>query len=194
MHAVCVYCGSSSGDDAAFANATRALGTELARRAITLVYGGGSVGLMDVCANAALSAGGRVVGVIPELLLQREVAHLDLSELHVVQTMHQRKKLMADFADGFIALPGGIGTLEELFEAWTWNQLGYHNKPLGLLNVEGYFDPLLAFLASSMRRGFVRAEVLARLQVDTDPARLLQRMTTGQTLAADPWWQMRDEI
>lgn len=194
MHAVCVYCGSNTGTDPAYLQAATSVGRELANRAMTLVYGGGSVGLMNATANAALEAGGRAVGVITELLMKREVGHTGLSELHIVENMHQRKKLMADYADGFIALPGGLGTLEELFEVWTWRQLGYHNKPVGLLNVEGYYDPLLDFLALSHEQGFVRAEVLAPLVVDTDPGRLIDRMIGSQPVQDDPWWRMREVI
>ena len=194
MHAVCVYCGSSTGADPSYVEAATAMGREIASRAMTLIYGGGSVGLMNATADAALAAGGRAVGVITELLMQREVGHTGLSELHIVENMHQRKKLMADFADGFIALPGGLGTLEELFEVWTWRQLGYHNKPVGLLNVQGYYDPLLDFLAQSHEQGFVRAEVLAPLVVDTEPGRLLDRMVGSQLVQEDPWWRMREAI
>ncbi len=194
MHAVCVYCGSSAGTDPLYAQAAVAVGHAIASRAMTLIYGGGSVGLMNVTADAALARGGRVVGVITELLMEREVGHMGLSELHIVENMHQRKKMMADYADAFIALPGGLGTLEELFEVWTWRQLGYHNKPIGLLNVQGYYDPLLDFLAQSHEQGFVRTEVLAPLVVDTDPARLLDRMAGSQAMQDDPWWRMREAI
>jgi uncharacterized protein (TIGR00730 family) len=150
-----VYCGSRLGSDAAFADAARALGGELARRGHSLVYGGGRVGLMGVVADAALAAGAHVVGVIPQALHDREVAHHSLTELLVVSTMHERKLAMAARADAFVALPGGIGTLEELYEMWSWHQLGYHDKPLALLNTSGYFDPLLAFMRSSVAAGMV---------------------------------------
>lgn len=191
MHSVCVYCGSASGTDPVWAAAAAATGEAIAARAMTLVYGGGSVGLMKVTAEAALAGGTRVVGVIPRLLAEREIAHSGLSELHVVEDMHERKRMMADFADGFVALPGGLGTLEELFETWTWRQLGYHAKPIGLLNVRGYFDPLLDFLGRAHDTGFIRADVLAPLVVDDDPSRLLARMTAAQPLADDPWWRKR---
>jgi conserved hypothetical protein, DprA/Smf-related, family 2 len=194
MHSVCVYCGSRTGSEPAYTEAATAMGRAIADRAMTLVYGGGSVGLMLAAAEGALAAGGRVVGVITELLMQREVGHTGLSELHIVENMHQRKKMMADYADGFIALPGGLGTLEELFEVWTWRQLGYHNKPIGLLNVQGYYDPLLDFLALSHEQGFVRSEVLAPLVVETDAARLLDRMVGSQPMQDDPWWRMREAI
>ncbi len=194
MHSLCVYCGSRMGADPAYARAATRLGQAIADRGMTLVYGGGSVGLMNTTAEAALAAGARVVGVIPELLRSREVMHEGLSEVHVVQTMHQRKKMMADFADGFIALPGGLGTLEELFEIWTWRQLGYHNKPVGLLNVQGYYDGLLDFLAQSHEQQFVSPEVLGLLVIDNEPDRLIERMGSAQPVSDDPWWRMREAI
>ena len=145
VFSVCVYCGSRHGHDPRYTEAAVALGREIGRRGWQLVYGGGNVGLMGEVANATLEAGGRVVGVIPELLLAKEVGHRHLTELHVVHTMHERKKRMAELAHAFVALPGGIGTLEELFEVWTWRHLGYHDQPIGLLNVAHFYDPLLAF-------------------------------------------------
>ena len=194
MHSLCVYCGSRTGADPAYLQAAVDLGRAIAARGMTLVYGGGSVGLMNATADAALQAGARVVGVTTELLVRREVAHEGLSELHVVQTMHQRKKMMADFADAFVALPGGIGTLEELFEIWTWRQLGYHNKPVGLLNVQGYYDGLLDFLAQSHEQAFVSPQVLGLLVVDSDPERLLLRLAGAQPASEDPWWRMREAV
>ena len=146
MQAVCVYCGSSPGARPVYAAAAQAFGTALARAGLTLVYGGGRVGLMGLIADTVLAAGGRAIGVIPELLVEREVGHTGLTELHVVPDMHQRKKLMADLADAFVALPGGAGTLEEFFEVFTWTQLGYHRKPVGLLDVDGFYDPLMTML------------------------------------------------
>ena len=194
MHSFCVYFGSRTGADSAYADCAERLGRAIAERAMTLVYGGGSVGLMHRVAESALAAGGRVVGVTTELLMGREVAHQGLSELHVVQTMHQRKKMMADFADAFIALPGGLGTLEELFEIWTWRQLGYHNKPVGLVNCEGYYDGLLDFLAQTHEQGFVSPDMLGLLLVDADPQRLLDRIAGAQPVSEDPWWRMRESI
>ncbi len=194
MHSLCVYCGSRTGADPAHLQAAVDLGRAIAARGLTLIYGGGSVGLMNATADAALRAGARVVGVTTELLVGREVAHEGLSELHVVQTMHQRKKMMADYADAFVALPGGIGTLEELFEIWTWRQLGYHNKPLGLLNVQGYYDGLLDFLAQSHEQGFVSPQVLGLLVVDSEPERLLLRLAGAQPVSDDPWWHMREAV
>ncbi len=173
---VAVYCGSRFGDAPAFAHAARALGRLIAERGDSVVYGGGRVGLMGAVADAALAAGGRVVGVIPQALMDREVGHAGLTELHVVQTMHERKQLMAERADAFIALPGGIGTLEELYEVWSWQQLGYHDKPVALLNVAGYYDALLAFMRVSHEQGFVSAPQYHALLVDDDTARLLERI------------------
>lgn len=194
LQSVCVYCGSRPGADPGFAAAAQSMGGEIARRGLTLIYGGGSLGLMNVTADAALAAGGRVVGVITDLLMEREVGHQKLSELHVVQNMHQRKQGMADRADGFVALPGGIGTLEELFEAWTWSQLGYHHKPIGLLNVNGYFDPLLDFLAHMERQGFVTPAVLSLVCVAAEPAALLDTMQRWAERPDDTWWTMRGQI
>ncbi|MFT3665834.1 TIGR00730 family Rossman fold protein [Piscinibacter sp.] len=170
---VCVYCGSRDGDDPAFAAAAHAVGRGIAERGWQLVYGGGRAGLMGRVADAALAAGGRVVGVIPRSLMEREVGHAGLSELHVVDTMHQRKRLMAERSDAFVALPGGIGTFEELFEVWTWRQLGYHDKPVGLLNAAGYYDALLGFLGQTVAHGFVAPPQRALLQVNAEPAALL---------------------
>lgn len=173
---LCVYCGSRHGVRASYAAAARAIGAEIGRRGWQLVYGGGRVGLMGETADAALAAGARVVGVIPQTLREREVGHLGLHELHVVPTMHLRKQMMAERADAFVALPGGIGTLEELYEVWTWRQLGYHDQPIGLLNVDGYYDALLRFMSRSVDEGFLAPTQHALLQVDTDPAALLDRL------------------
>lgn len=173
---VCVYCGSRPGLSPAYVEAAALTGRSIAGRGWQLVYGGGRAGLMGASADAALQAGGRVVGVIPESLMTRELGHAGLAELHVVETMHQRKQMMAERSNAFIALPGGIGTLEELFEVWTWLQLGYHDKPVGLLNVDGYFDALLRFLDHSAAEGFISEPQRAMLQVDTDPHRLLDRL------------------
>jgi uncharacterized protein (TIGR00730 family) len=173
---LCVYCGARHGARPAYAQAARALGRAIGERGWQLVYGGGNVGLMGELADATLAAGGRVVGVIPESLMRREVGHAGLHELHVVPTMHVRKQMMAERAQAFIALPGGIGTLEELYEAWTWRQLGYHDQPIGLLNVDGYFDPLLEFMRRTVAEGFLGADQLATLQVADDPLDLLLRL------------------
>jgi uncharacterized protein (TIGR00730 family) len=173
---VCVYCGSRHGEQAIYTAAAQALGAAIGQQGWQLVYGGGKVGLMGEVADATLAAGGRVVGVIPESLKRAEVGHLGLHELHVVPTMHVRKQMMAERADAFIALPGGIGTLEELYEVWTWRQLGYHDQPIGLLNIGGYYDHLLRFMQHSVEQGFLSAPQHAVLEVGTDPAVLLQKM------------------
>ena len=180
---VCVYCGSRSGARADYVQVARALGQAIGATGGQLVYGGGKVGLMGEVADAALGAGARVVGVIPETLMQREVGHAGLHELHVVPTMHVRKQMMAERADAFVALPGGIGTLEELYEVWTWRQLGYHAQPIGLLNVAGYYDGLLQFMQRTVDEGFLSTEQLGVLQVGTDPAALL---ATLRSAAAPP--------
>jgi uncharacterized protein (TIGR00730 family) len=184
--AVAVYCGSRFGDCPAFADAARALGAWIGNAGSTLVYGGGRVGLMGVVADAALSAGGSVVGVIPQALMDREVGHTGLTEMHVVQTMHERKRLMAERADAFVALPGGIGTLEEMYEVWSWQQLGYHDKPVALLNVDGYYDALLEFNRVMRVRGFVSDAQFGALLVDDDPVRLLRRVRQAALGATAP--------
>jgi uncharacterized protein (TIGR00730 family) len=175
---VCVYCGANRGRDAAYAQAAQAMGRTLARRGIGLVTGGGRVGLMGVVADAALDAGGEVVGVIPEALMRKELAHAGLTELVVTASMHERKARMAELADGFVALPGGLGTYEELFEIWTWAQLGWHAKPCGLLNAAGFYDRLVAFLDGASEAEFVKPEHRAMLIVENDPDRLLDRFAT----------------
>jgi uncharacterized protein (TIGR00730 family) len=174
---VCVYCGSRFGNRPEYEAAALELGGLIGRNGWQLVYGGGNVGLMGVVADAAIESGARVVGVIPESLMKREVGHRGLAELHVVQTMHERKQMMAERADVFVALPGGIGTFEELFEVWTWHQLGYHDKPIGLLNVAGYYDTFLDFMSQTTEAGFLSETQLKTLQVDTDAVRLLQRLS-----------------
>ncbi|MDT7933077.1 MAG: TIGR00730 family Rossman fold protein [Sphingomonadaceae bacterium] len=165
MNALAVYCGSSPGVDPAFADAARTVGAELARRGIGLVYGGGRLGLMGIVADAVIAGGGRAVGVIPRALVELEAAHRGLAELHVVETMHERKAKMTELCDAFLALPGGIGTFDELFEAWTWNALGYHAKPFGVLNVGGFWDGLMGFLDHATASGFLspkrRTQLLA---------------------------------
>ncbi len=173
---VCVYCGSRPGAQPTYAEAARTLGRAIGARGWQLVYGGGNVGLMGIVADAVLAAGGRAVGVIPESLMRREVGHGGLHELHVVPTMHVRKQMMAERADAFIALPGGIGTLEELYEVWTWRQLGYHDQPIGLLNTGGFYDALLGFMRHTVAEGFLSAEQFAVLQVGSDPEQLLERL------------------
>lgn len=192
MQTVCVFCGSSPGASPAFAAAAEALGRAIAGSGRTLVYGGGRVGLMGALADAALAAGGAVVGVIPRALVERERAHPGLTDLVVVESMHERKAAMADRADAFLATAGGLGTLEELFEAWTWGQLGLHAKPLGLLEVEGFFSPLLTFLDGLVEERFVRPEHREMLLVEAEPARLLERLE-GYRPPEVPKWIERGE-
>ncbi len=187
MTRLCVFCGSSSGDAPAYTAAARALGTALARRGIGLVYGGASVGLMGAVADAALEAGGDVIGVMPEALAKKELAHAGLTELRIVASMHERKALMAELSDGFIALPGGLGTLEELFEVWTWAQLGYHAKPCALLNVAGFYDPLIAFLDGVVAHRFLKPAHRAMLVVTDDSDDLLDRLATYQPPDVGKW-------
>jgi hypothetical protein len=173
---VCVFCGASSGRLPAYADAARAVGSALARRGVGLVYGGGRVGLMGAVADAALAGGGEVVGVIPQELVERELAHSGVSDLRVVGSLHERKALMAELADGFVALPGGFGTLDELLEQLTWSQLGLHAKPVGLLDVEGYWRPLIELARHATEEGFVRESDLAAIAVATEPDALLDRL------------------
>src|SRR5579883_1790839 len=187
MHSVCVFCGSSSGVRAECAAAARSLGAELARRGIRLVYGGASVGLMGELADAALAAGGRVVGVLPRHLEAKELAHGGLSELHVVESMHERKARMSDLADAFVVLPGGYGTLDETFEALTWSQLGLQDKPVAFLDVAGYFRPLAGFLDHCHREGFLRAEHRDLVIMASDPPVLLDALGTWSPARVDKW-------
>ncbi|MGC8723412.1 MAG: TIGR00730 family Rossman fold protein [Acidobacteriota bacterium] len=186
MKRLCVFCGSSVGDDPAFAEAAEAVGGALAERRITLVYGGGNVGLMGVLADAALRAGGEVIGVIPKALMEWEVGHLGLSDLRVVDSMHERKALMAELSDGFAALPGGIGTLEEFFEIWTWAQLGVHHKPCGLLNAKGYYDPLVVFLDAMVERGFLKPRHRSMAIVEREVGPLLAALEVYRPPEGEP--------
>jgi uncharacterized protein (TIGR00730 family) len=176
---ITVFCGSNSGLDPIYADQAREMGRSLAERGWELVYGGGRVGLMGVVADACLAAGGRVIGVIPQLLADLEVAHPGLTELRIVRSMHERKAMMADLSDGFIALPGGYGTWDELFEALTWTQLGIQSKPCGLLNVHGYYDALIAMLDGAVTAGFIRERHRALLVCDREVALLLDRFAGG---------------
>jgi len=189
---LCVFCGSSPGSEPAYALAARALGETLALAGIGLVYGGASVGLMGQVADAALAAGGAVTGVMPRALAEKEIAHAGLTDLHVVGSMHQRKALMAELSDGFVALPGGIGTFEELFEVWTWAQLGHHQKPCAVLNVDGFYDQLIGFLDSVVERRFMRAEHRAMLIEATEPAALIAALR-GYTAPGVVKWIERGE-
>jgi hypothetical protein len=187
LHSLCVFCGSSPEVDDVFFTAAREVGRLLASQGRRLVYGGGRIGLMGALADAAAAAGGEVIGVIPRSLLEKEVGHQGLSRLHVVASMHERKAMMAELSDGFIALPGGIGTLEEFFEIWTWAQLGLHHKPFGLLNVAGFFDPLLTFLDELADRRFLRPEHRGMLYTRAVASDLMQAMTEHRPIDVWKW-------
>jgi uncharacterized protein (TIGR00730 family) len=187
IRSICLFCGSSRGQDPAFRDATRELARLLAGRGIDVVYGGGNVGLMGVLADAVLEAGGRITGVMPHALVAREIAHARLTSLHVVDSMHERKAMMAALADAFIALPGGFGTLEEFAEAVTWTQLGLHAKPCGLLNVAGYYDGLLAFLAHALEEEFLRPTHREIVVAEAEPAALVDRLAAWSPPAVTRW-------
>ena len=184
---LCVFCGSSHGANSAYAEAAKNLGGELARRGIELVYGGGKVGLMGVIADAVLAGGGRVTGIIPESLMAKELGNKTIQDLRVVKTMHERKALMAELSDGFIAMPGGIGTFEEFFEIVTWAQLGFHTKPCALLNVNGFYDPLLQLLDHSIAEGFVKPKQRDLVLVEPDFRKVLDRMANHH-VPHEPKW------
>jgi uncharacterized protein (TIGR00730 family) len=192
MKRVCVFCGSSLGNRVEYSEAAVVVGGLLARKGIGLVYGGGNVGLMGVVADAALAAGGEVIGVIPHSLAQREIEHKGVTDLRVVDSMHTRKAMMADLSDAFIALPGGFGTFEEFFEAVTWTQLGVHRKPCGLLNVAGFYSPLAAFIDQAVSEGFIKPVHRAAIVVADDPERLLDSMASVE-LPDVPKWIRREE-
>lgn len=194
MRSICVYCGSASGASTQYVEAARALGTGLATAGIALVYGGGRVGLMGALADAALEGGGQAYGVIPQLLVDKEIAHRGLSKLTVVDDMHQRKRHMADLADAFVVLPGGSGTLEEFFEVYTWAQLGYHAKPIALLNVGGFYDPLLAMLRHTVEQGFMQSRFVDMLIVQSDVEALLEACRTAQPGRMDKWSERRNAV
>jgi hypothetical protein len=184
---ICVYCGSNPGVRPSYAAAARRLGGLLGERGLGLVYGGGNVGLMGSLADAALGAGAEVVGVIPRVMVDRELAHEGLTELRVVDSMHERKALMAELADAFIALPGGLGTLDELFEVWTWAQLGLHARPIGLLDVDGFFQPLVTHLDRAVAEGFVRPQHRALVIIERDAAPLLDRFGAYRAPRVGKW-------
>ena len=192
MRRVCVFCGSSVGTNPAYQETARTLGRLLAERGIGLVYGGGAVGLMGVIADATLEAGGSVIGVIPQALFDREIGHSGVTDLRIVDSMHTRKAMMADLSDAFIAMPGGVGTFEEFFEAITWTQLGLHRKPCGLLNVAGFYTPLALFIDQAVSEGFIKPIHRTAIIVDSDPARLLESLSTID-LPDVPKWIRRDE-
>ncbi len=179
---VCVYCGSKPGTDPAFTQAAIQVGTWIGQHGGQLVYGGGRNGLMGIVADATMAAGGRVIGVIPRALVEKEWAHTGCTELHVVETMHERKQIMAEKADAFVALPGGIGTFEEFYEVWTWRQLGYHNKPIGLLNVNHYYEPMLSFLKSVVQKEFMGEWQMDLIQSHDDLSVLLPSLVQAAGL------------
>ena len=192
MKRVCIYCGSSTGNKKIYRDMAEAMGALLARRGIGLVYGGGNVGLMGVVADAALAGGGEVIGVIPRSLADREIAHTGVTDLRVVDSMHTRKAMMAELSDAFIAMPGGVGTFEEFFEAVTWTQLGVHRKPCGLLNAGAFYSPLAVFVDQAVTEGFIKPIHRAMIVVDDDPERLLNSLATLE-LPDVPKWIRREE-
>jgi len=193
MRRICVFCGASPGARPEYAEATTELARVLVGDGIGVVYGGGGVGLMGVLADAVLAEGGEIIGAIPRALVDREIAHRDVTDMRVVGSMHERKALMAELADAFVALPGGIGTLEELFEVYTWAQLGLHNKPCALLNVEGYYDGVAGFLAKAVEERFLREEHHEMLMVETEPEGLVKRLRDFEPDAVRPKWIDRGE-
>jgi uncharacterized protein (TIGR00730 family) len=182
LHRICVFAGSNVGHQLAYAQAAELLGRTLAQQKIGLVYGGGGVGLMGKLADAALAGGGEVIGVIPEALHRREVGHTRLTALHIVDSMHQRKAMMASYADAFVVLPGGLGTLEETFEVWTWGQLGLHHKPIGLLDVDGFWQPMIAMLERMVDEGFVQPQHRQMVCIDKQAPELLEQLRAWQPI------------
>lgn len=194
MQSVCVFTGSSTGAENAHAVAAAALGREIVDRGMRLVYGAGKVGLMGVIADAALEAGGEVIGVIPEALMEKELAHRSLTQLHVVGSMHERKAMFSQLSNGFVAMPGGLGTLEELFEVLTWAQLGFHAKPVALLNVAGYYDELLRFIDKTVANKFVHARHRNMIIAETEPAAVLDAMAAHQAPTVSKWIDRAEEL
>jgi uncharacterized protein (TIGR00730 family) len=193
MRRICVFCGSSPGARPAYADAATSMGRLLATEGIGLVYGGGQVGLMGVLADSVLAEGGEVIGVIPQALVDREIGHPRVPDMRVVGSMHERKALMADLADAFVALPGGLGTLEELFEVYTWAQLGLHRKPCGLLDVEDYYAGIVEFLRHAAEERFLPEQHRAMLMVEREPRALLERLRGWEPATVQPKWLDRDE-
>ncbi|KGV14489.1 TIGR00730 family Rossman fold protein [Burkholderia pseudomallei] len=187
MNSVCVYCGSANGAKPVYADAARAFGRALANAGLTLVYGGGRVGLMGVIADEVIASGGRAIGIITELLYDKEVGHTGLTELHVVPDMHHRKKMMAELADAFVAMPGGAGTLEEFFEVYTWAQLGYHRKPVALYNVDAFYQPLITLLEHTVDEGFMQRTYFDALCIDAAPDALIDQLVRYRPPARDKW-------
>jgi uncharacterized protein (TIGR00730 family) len=193
LQRICVFTGSNPGNRPEYAQAAKALGKELAKRGLGLVYGGASVGLMGLLADSVLENGGEVFGVLPRGLFRREVAHAGLTQLYETESMHERKAKMADLADGFIALPGGYGTLDELFEIITWSQIGLHTKPVGILEVAGYFQPLLAFIQHASREGFIAPQHVDILLCEENPAALLDRLASYRQVSVSKWSELPPE-
>lgn len=187
MKSICVYCGSNLGKRNSYLEAAQGLGIEMAKRGITLVYGGGNVGLMGAVADSVLAGGGKVIGVIPQALVDKEVAHTGLTDLRVVGSMHERKSLMADLADAFIALPGGLGTLEEFCEIATWTQLGFHQKACGLLNIEGFYNALLSFLNHATQEKFIRPEHRSIVLAEEIPTKLIEKLSQYEVPSVHKW-------
>lgn len=187
MKAICVFCGSSFGNRDSYSQGAAETGRAIAQAGLTLIYGGAKVGLMGAVADHALAAGGEVIGVLPKALQEKELAHEGLSALHIVSSMHERKALMAQLSDSFIALPGGAGTLEELFEVWTWGQLGFHSKPCGFLNVDGYYDQLIGFLDHQTSEGFMKPVMRSMVQVAGDPATLIDLFQAYEPPKTPKW-------
>jgi uncharacterized protein (TIGR00730 family) len=187
MQSICVYCGSNFGDRPTYFDAAQSLGKEMAERGITLIYGGANAGLMGAVADSVLATGGKVIGVMPQALVDKEIAHTGLSDLRVVGSMHERKSLMADLADAFIALPGGLGTLEEFCEVATWTQLGFHKKACGLLNIEGFYDGLLSFLNHATQEKFIRTEHRSIVLAEETPAELIEKLSQFQVPNVHKW-------
>ena len=184
---LCVFCGSNTGHDPKYAEAARQMAAELLRNDIELVYGGGHVGLMGVIADSVLEGGGKVLGVMPTSLIEKEVGHDGLTEMIAVESMHERKEIMSERSDGFIAMPGGAGTFEEIFEQWTWAQLGFHAKPCTFLNIDGYYDPLIEMVHKSAREGFIKQEHIDMLIFETDPATLIDRIKAYEAPKVIKW-------
>jgi uncharacterized protein (TIGR00730 family) len=192
MKRICIFCGSANGARPAYVAAAREMGTQIAQRGYELVYGGGRAGLMGIVADAALEAGGSVIGVIPTALVEKETDHQGLTKLHIVSSMHERKAMMADLTDAFVALPGGFGTLDEFCEIVTWAQLGYHRKAACILNTEGYYDKFLDFLDYSITQGFIRDQHRAMILVDAEPASLLERLAVYEPPLVEKWLKRAD--
>ncbi|NNL77650.1 MAG: TIGR00730 family Rossman fold protein [Desulfobacterales bacterium] len=188
MKRICVFCGSSSGNSSKYKKSARKLGETFAKCGITLIYGGSNIGLMGEIANAMIRQKGNVIGIIPRVLVEKEVAYTKLQDLRIVDSMHERKALMAEMADGFISMPGGFGTLEETIEMLTWTQLGIHEKPIGLLNVAGYFDGLLDFIGHMVAEGFLVKDFRDMVLLDSNPAKLLEKMMDFASPQIDKWW------